>query len=372
MYNYQFKNTFIKYSAILVAFMLLLISSIAFIFNYQVNKEMKETASKESSYIINNINQPVADSYLYITNSKNNTPFSASEFSSVKQKHNDNFMWKNSKGYYYVTKSQLGNGEVIYTFRDFSDYEETKHLLFQLLIILFFVSIIITLATSYYLAIKPIKTYEKMLNTHKEFIQNATHEMKTPLASISLGMTYIEVIDGKKLSDESKNSITKVQNEVQYLQSIINKSLDIEVAPEQEEINVAETLNNIISQLEWTYSIHVVKSYDTNLIYRINRNLLKQILIILIDNAVKHNDNYVTIKVMCKIEKGRLKIAVEDDGKGIPPESIPLIFDRKFTLDNEHGTGIGLDILKTLVLARSGEIKVESDNHVRTIFTIIL
>lgn len=118
------------------------------------------------------------------------------------------------------------NRQTIYSITDVSDYEETKDLLYNLMLFLMLFTLILIVGAAYYLAIKPIRAYEEMLQEHQTFIQNTTHEMKTPIASVSLGIDYIKALESD-LSEQSLQSLTKMKQEINYMQSLISKTLNI-------------------------------------------------------------------------------------------------------------------------------------------------
>lgn len=102
---------------------------------------------------------------------------------------------------------------------------------------------------------------------------------------------------------------------------------------------------------------------------------IKQVLYILLDNALKYSADKVTVKVGS--QEDTVYVTVEDRGQGIPAKDIPHIFDRFYRVDKTRsresgGTGLGLSIARSLVRAHHGEISVQSEEHRGSVFTVTL
>jgi signal transduction histidine kinase len=104
-----------------------------------------------------------------------------------------------------------------------------------------------------------------------------------------------------------------------------------------------------------------------------DKDALRQILLILLDNAIKHTPPDTTITLSSELIDGQVNISVQDDGPGIEPERLPHIFDRFYRGDDartEGGTGLGLSIAKELTEAQNGTIAVKSKVGQGSVFTV--
>jgi signal transduction histidine kinase len=104
-----------------------------------------------------------------------------------------------------------------------------------------------------------------------------------------------------------------------------------------------------------------------------DKEALKQILLILLDNAIKHTPPDATITLSSQVADGHVTISIEDNGPGIEPERLPHIFDRFYRGDDartEGGTGLGLSIAKELTEAQNGAIAIRSEVARGTVFTL--
>ena len=228
-----------------------------------------------------------------------------------------------------------------------------------------------------------LKELEKI---RQDFVANVSHELRTPLTTIKgyaetllegalkeeVAPQFVQVI--KKHTDR----LTKIVEDLLMLSKIESKEfqLKIEVIPLPDFINdvidfvkeAAEKKKVSISQSKITSSLAV----------EADRNYLEQVLINLLDNAIKytHEGGRVTISAIEKDQR-EIQFSIEDNGIGIPKEDIPRIFERFYRVDKGRsqelgGTGLGLSIVKHLVQAHGGRIWVESQIEKGTTFYFTL
>ncbi|TDM05211.1 sensor histidine kinase [Macrococcus lamae] len=379
MKPYDFRKVFIKYVILLSALLLFIYIAIILTFNWQVNQEIHESSTKELKSVQNALDnkQSINEGhpYLVVRNGqiiKNHTRFSKTLLTDqLIKRQQQSFMW-NVEGYnFQINSGKLQDGSRVYSLLDMSDYEETKTLLLNLLLVLMVLTLILSLGAAYYIAVKPIRAYEKMLAEHRKFIQNASHELKTPIAAISLGVDYVKALDSAHLSAGSKEALEKIKNEVNYTQQLIVKTLHIAADEDIRLIDVAEVLNDVVKQQQSLQGADITAHYEQPLEYRASPVVVKQMVTILIDNAVKHNDRDIQINVAAEKNKEGLRIEVSDNGRGIEARHINRIFDRYYRGDTRAaGTGIGLALLKDLVQQAGGTIEVKSQQNKKTSFIL--
>ena len=227
----------------------------------------------------------------------------------------------------------------------------------------------------------PIKKYE---NLKKDFIANASHELKTPLAAMKLSLETLEEIC--KENPNATKYILKAQERVNYMEQLIEDLITlsllettnltirlqkIKILPIVEEIlnNVSE----VISQKKIQVSIKIPEDAticaDEKLIHAILKNL--------IDNAIKYNRERGTIEIFFKKLKNEDEIKICDSGYGIPKSHIPFIFERFYRVERSRsrksgGTGLGLSIVKLATEKLGGKIEVESQEGKGTCFSVYL
>lgn len=243
---------------------------------------------------------------------------------------------------------------------------------------------------------KPINEMERQLKTtleenkkaeqiRKDFVANVTHELKTPLTSIS---GFVETLqDGAAEDPEIRTKFLDIiAIEAARLKRLIEDILiisDIENKREfntDSDINVRESIEEILASMEpiiETKQVKVVAYYSYEIYIGGSPDRFKQLMVNLIENAVKYSHNGGTVSIKAERKEGKVYISVMDQGIGIPEESLPRIFERFYRVDKsrsqkEGGTGLGLAIVKHIAALLEAEIKVESVYGKGSTFTVIL
>lgn len=230
------------------------------------------------------------------------------------------------------------------------------------------------------ITINELKDLEKM---RKDFVANVSHELRTPLTSI---LGFVETLKTKDLDkkDEMK-ALDIIEFETERLKELINEILKlskiesiIEIKKLEEiyiENIILEVLNILEPQMQ-SSDIKFILYMDKNLNkIKGDKDLFKQLLINLIENAIKYNRPQGEIKLSVLNEIKGIKLIVEDSGIGIPEDDLPWIFERFYRVDksrsnNREGTGLGLAIVATIVSYFGGIIEVESKLGKGSKFTI--
>lgn len=229
------------------------------------------------------------------------------------------------------------------------DNEIKKELLFHLIVL---DSMIIILGTigSYFLSKKTLKPIEENIELQMEFISNASHELKTPITIISMENEVL-LKQKKHTEDELVDQIKSNLEEVQNLSKLVNILLELarnnKITLEKVKVfDVANNSINKLSSLAKKKNITILNNI-TNLEINANKDILEEVMVIIIDNAIKYSDKNTTIKVYSKNNK----IFIEDEGIGIKEKDIKYIFDRFYRGDKSHsseGYGLGLSLAKHL------------------------
>ncbi|MCD6362949.1 MAG: PAS domain S-box protein [Synergistetes bacterium] len=231
---------------------------------------------------------------------------------------------------------------------------------------------------------KELEKLRKLDKLKSEFISSVSHELRTPLTAIrgfvELMLDSIEELD----TETARTYLEIIDDEAERLTRLINNLLDFSrletgrLNLEMSEFNVEEIVDRAIKMFEGKAKERGLKLYK-----EIEKNLppvkgdkhkLLQVLINLLDNAIKYIGDGKRIWVRVCSENGRrVKICVEDEGIGIPKESLPYIFDKFFRVEGDHfhkvsGLGLGLAIAKHIVEAHKGRIWVESEPGVGSKF----
>lgn len=214
-----------------------------------------------------------------------------------------------------------------------------------------------------------------------DFINNFSHEFKTPIISIK---GFAEILKDDNLSKEEKNEyLDIIIEESKRLSSLATNVLNLSKIETQvilndiQRFNIGEQIRQSILLLDSKFQAKNIL-LDINIEdYYINGNkeMLNQVWVNLLDNAIKFNNKNGIVSVNMKKEEGNVFINITDTGLGIARQSIPKIFDKFYQGDTSHathGNGLGLAIVKKIIELHGGTIECDSIISKGTKFTIIL
>lgn len=224
--------------------------------------------------------------------------------------------------------------------------------------------------------VEPVnKTFEKQ----KQFISDASHELKTPLAVIEANSDVLE-------NEIGENKWLKyIQNETENMDKLINELLVLAKIENVEEIKTYEQVNlsneaeiNILmfESIAYEKNVKIESKIQPNIFMNCNKQDITHIVSTLIDNAIKHSETGKTVQVELAKDKNNIILQVKNEGIPIPEGQQDKIFERFYRVDksrnrNEKRYGLGLAIAKASVEKYNGKIGVECKNGV-TCFKVIL
>lgn len=217
------------------------------------------------------------------------------------------------------------------------------------------------------------------MQREKEFIANASHELKTPLAAI---MGHVNLI--KRHGDSHPELVSKslgyIDEESQRMQGMINDLLTLEghrsSAP-VESLDLVAVIRTEITSLRAVYQRQFVTDLPANCQYPMTASDFQRLIHNLVDNAAKYSPTASTITVSLQATNSQLILTVADEGCGIAKANREKVFNRFFREDQSHsskipGSGIGLAIVKTIVDKYGGDITITANQPRGTIFTVTL
>lgn len=207
----------------------------------------------------------------------------------------------------------------------------------------------------------------------REFIANVSHEIRTPLSYLQ-GYTEI-LLDGLAESkEEEQKYLNIIMEESIRLKIMVNEILQLSQIEEgfaPNNINsfsmdalIKRTIDKVYSYAaKRNISIKFNNISDDLLLCLADEGRIKQVVINLLHNAIKHSFNYGNILINTYVQNDRIYICVRDFGEGIPPEDLNFIFDRFYTINkskSEESSGLGLSIVKSIISSHGSEITVNS------------
>ena len=220
----------------------------------------------------------------------------------------------------------------------------------------------------------------------QEFVANVSHELKTPMTTIS---GYIDgILDGTIPEGKQEHYLRIVSDETKRLSRLVRSMLDIsqlqkeQGIPEEKKIHfdLEECAGQVLITFEKKINdkhLNVDVDFPEHPVYTMaNQDYITQVIYNLLDNAVKFCPDGGTLGLSIREGGSKAYVSVSNDGETIPPEELPLVFDRFHKLDksrsqNRDGWGLGLYIVKTIVCCHGENISVSSKDG-KTEFTFTM
>lgn len=230
-------------------------------------------------------------------------------------------------------------------------------------------------------------TFEQMLERlaqswehQRQLLSNVSHELRTPLTIIS-GYLQSTLRRGGNLTDIQREALTTASSEADRTVQLLKDLLDLARADsgvihfQNEKILLNDLIADLAEMAQQYSDRHIdVEAPNKSIAIEADLNRLKQVLLNLIDNAVKYSEPGTKITVKLCSKNNDALIAVCDRGVGIPLQQQPRIFERFYRIDEARnragGTGLGLSIVKTLVEGMGGKITVRSQLGEGSTFTV--
>ena len=222
------------------------------------------------------------------------------------------------------------------------------------------------------------------VRNQKQFVEDVSHELRTPVAIVE---GHLKMLDrwGKEDKEILEESISASLQEITRMKVLVQEMLDlsradhVDVDYKNEKTEIISAMRQIYNNFVMLYpdfDIYLDSEKDNQAIYvNMFRNHFEQILIILLDNAVKYSRDRKEIHISLSRGVGKVEIAVQDFGEGMKEEDKKRVFARFYRVDkarsrNQGGNGLGLSIAKQLVEGYKGRIRVESVYKHGSIFYI--
>ena len=224
---------------------------------------------------------------------------------------------------------------------------------------------------------------QKTEEIRRQFVSDASHELKTPLASIQLlsdSIVQNDVTDKETITE----FVTDIGDEARRLARTTEKllrltNLDNQVITEYKPENVsdiAEKTVKILTPIAKERDVSIISELEDDCIIMAYQDDIYQIMINLVENAIKYNVEGGKVFLTVDKTEDKVRLTVADTGVGIPEEDLPMIFDRFYRVDKarsraDGGSGLGLSIVKSSVEQYGGEIIARPRNEGGMEFTVL-
>lgn len=273
----------------------------------------------------------------------------------------------------------------VIVFTDRSNEITTLTRLLWICIFIGILSLLALLTISIILSKWAVKPMEKAWEKQKQFVADASHELKTPLTVIATNADVILSNPTDTIKDQAK-WLSYIKTETERMTKLVNDLLylakmdDEEILKHKMPFNLSDALMDICLPFECVI-------FESNKIFNMNidpdieyygdEGRLKQLGVILLDNAIKHTDENGTIDFNVALDSNKILLSVTNTGPGISEEHHQRIFERFYRVDKSRaretgGYGLGLAIAKTIVTQHNGTIVVTSSPEGPTTFAVSL
>lgn len=293
----------------------------------------------------------------------------------------------NSKYFYRATTCKLSasNGDTYYMdiLININSEKEMTENFSKSLSIGTVIVVILSIIISWYLSKRAMEPIIASYKKQAEFIQNASHELRTPLTIIQAKQEMLLQSPDSKIIDKSED-IALSLNETRRLSKMITELMDL-ARSDANTTKIYKSMTNmetVAKEIVVPYK-EMAELQNKNMVLNVNcdrelnidKNKIKQLLVIVLDNALKYTEENDTIDVDIHNHEEKLIMNIKDTGIGISDEGLKHIFERFYREDkarsrSKGGTGLGLSIAQTIVKSHGGSIKILHNKPKGIIVTI--
>lgn len=260
---------------------------------------------------------------------------------------------------------------------DISEYYHMLKALFIMMLLFCLLFLVITAVVGYFMAGKAMIPIQQAFLRQREFVADASHELRTPISIFQASVEVVESDGNQTLSSFSQQVLADMKGEIRRMTKLVADLLTLARADSgasniiKEKIDLIALAKPIVRSMQplaLAKEITLLMNGAETLSVMADRERIGQLLVILIDNAIKYTPNGGRIEVAITedaIPRSMAVISVRDTGIGISEEDKNLIFKRFYRVDKvrsreQGGVGLGLSIAKWIVDVHKGKIKVES------------
>lgn len=235
------------------------------------------------------------------------------------------------------------------------------------------IGLIVTVAAGYYLANRALIPIRLSMERQQQFVSDASHELRTPLSVIQAHSELLLRHPDRTIEQESEH-ISTVLKEAGRMNKLVGSLLTLarsdssQLELERKQVLFDRIVQENVGKLRMLAELKGVSVHadiDERIPMAADEERLHQLLVIVLDNAVKYTPEGGIVSVLSSKQANSALLVISDTGIGIAPDSLPRVFDRFYRGDksrsrHENGTGLGLAIAKWIVERHGGRIRIES------------
>ena len=248
--------------------------------------------------------------------------------------------------------------------------------------------LLIALTTASFIFIyRSLRAQQRLTDIKNEFIGNITHELKTPISTVSVAIEAMKNFDALQSPERTKEYLGIAGNELNRLSLLVDKVLRLSMFEKQqvelkyEWFNIKDLLKEVMDsmQLQFEKTGAMVKLYSEGEDFSLmaDRMHITSVVYNLLDNALKYSKGKPEIEINISSNDNEIQLQVKDNGIGIPASYKEKIFDKFFRVPhgdkhNVKGYGLGLSYVAHIIAEHKGQVLVESEEGKGTTFIIKL
>ncbi|WP_071710166.1 sensor histidine kinase [Bacillus luti] len=288
------------------------------------------------------------------------------------------------QGLYFRTYAFQENGKTIQIVRDITAEEEMLNTLFLILVIGCSIGSLCAIGIGFFLAGRALVPIQNSWEKQQQFVSDASHELRTPLAVIQ-SKTDVLFQSPSATIEEKAMDISTISKECRRLSKLVSNLLLLarsdsnQIEMDKKTFGLDKLLEEIVEPYKEIASYQekeMILKVERDISFMGDRERIHQMMVILLDNAMKYTNEGGHIQIDCTQTSGSIRIQVKDDGIGVKEDDIPKLFDRFYQGDKarskSEGAGLGLSIANWIVEKHYGKISVESKWGEGTCFEVIL
>lgn len=284
---------------------------------------------------------------------------------------------------YHFLKSPLNNMGTIILFQDFANENNMLRIQLTALIVTGLICLALSLYGSFFMANRAMGPIQKTWQQQIDFLSDASHELRTPLTVIRTNLDIVMASPAEPVSSQY-HWLQNIQEETTQMAKLVDSLLFLARSDSNQLpfANEPFSLNATIIQAALPFEpvaaikkLTLAVAAESAVTVVGDAARIKQVIAILIDNAIRHTPAGGSICVKLSRLKNKSIVTVADSGVGIAPAAIDKIFDRFYQVDRSRsgsGVGLGLAIAKAIIEKHSGQIRVDSTLGRGTTFSIQL
>lgn len=275
---------------------------------------------------------------------------------------------------FLIAKQNLGNIE-IFVAANYSPVHRNVRAYAQNALIAALIAIVLSYFAGGWFAAKSFDYIEQSYEKQKRFVSDAAHEFRTPLTIL---YSYAELLE---YAPEKSEIIADIKDEIQQMSDMVDRLLAIArydnsgAVAHFEHFSLTALAQSVIKPWAALYPSGTFELDGNGVEITADKTMIRQLLGILLDNAVKYTGEDKKISVSLAQKSNAVEIAVKDNGIGIERDNLPKIFDRFWRAEaarHEKGLGLGLSLAETIVNLHNGTIRADSTIGAGTTFTVVL